>query len=30
MDDLSAFCCLNPSCADLGKRGHGNLTATTR
>jgi hypothetical protein len=21
MDDLSAFCCLNPACADLGKRG---------
>src|SRR5262245_38531006 len=30
MDDLSAFCCLNPSCADLGKRGHGNLTVTMR
>lgn len=26
MDDLSAFCCLNPACADVGKRGHGNLT----
>jgi LacI family transcriptional regulator len=30
MDDLSAFCCLNPACADLGKRGHGNLTVTMR
>ena len=30
MDDLSAFCCLNPACADLGKRRHGNLTVTVR
>lgn len=30
MGDLSAFCCLNPSCADLGRRGHGNLTVTMR
>ena len=30
MDDLSSFCCLNPACADLGKRGHGNLTVTAR
>ena len=30
MDDLSSFCCLNPVCADLGKRGHGNLTVTAR
>jgi transposase-like protein len=30
MDDLSAFCCSNPSCVDLGKRGHGNLTVTMR
>ena len=30
MDDLSVFCCLNPACADLGKRGHGNLTVTAR
>jgi transposase-like protein len=30
MDDLSVFCCLNPSCADLGKRGQGNLTVTMR
>lgn len=30
MDDLSRFCCLNPSCPDLGKRGHGNLTVTAR
>ena len=30
MDDLSAFCCLNRACTDLGKRGHGNLTVTAR
>lgn len=30
MDDLSSFCCLNPGCADQGKRGHGNLTVTAR
>ena len=30
MDDLSGFCCLNPACHDLGKRGHGNLTITMR
>lgn len=30
MDDLSSFCCLNPACSDLGKRGHGNLTVTAR
>ena len=30
MDDLSAFCCLNPACADLGKGGHGNLSVTMR
>ena len=30
MDDLGSFCCLNPACADLGKRGHGNLTVTAR
>ena len=30
MDDLSSFCCLNARCADLGKRGHGNLTVTAR
>lgn len=30
MDDLSPFCCLNPDCPDLGKRGHGNLTVTAR
>jgi LacI family transcriptional regulator len=30
VDDLSSFCCLNPACADLGKRGHGNLTGTAR
>ena len=26
--DLSRFCCLNPDCADHGKRGRGNLTVT--
>jgi hypothetical protein len=26
MDDLSRFCCHNEKCADLGKRGAGNLT----
>jgi LacI family transcriptional regulator len=30
MDGLSRFCCLNPACADRGKRGHGNLTVTAR
>jgi hypothetical protein len=30
MDDLSRFCCLNPDCADHGKRGHGNLTVPAR
>jgi transposase-like protein len=30
MDDLSPFCCLNPACADHGKRGHGNLTVPMR
>ena len=30
MDDLSRFCCLNPSCVDHGKRGHGNLTVPAR
>ena len=34
MSDLSSFCssfcCLNPTCNDLGKRGHGNLTVTAR
>ena len=28
--DLSRFCCLNPDCADHGRRGHGNLTVTAR
>ena len=27
---LSRSCCLNPKCRDHGKRGHGNLTVTTR
>ena len=30
MDDLGAFCCQNPDCPDVGKRGHGNLTVTSR
>ena len=30
MDDLSSFCCRNAACADVGKRGHGNLTVTAR
>jgi LacI family transcriptional regulator len=30
MDDLGPFCCLNPDCPDQGKRGHGNLTVTSR
>jgi transposase-like protein len=30
MDDLTRFCCLNPKCADHGKRGHGNLTVPHR
>ena len=30
MDDLSAFCCLNPDCPDHGKRGAENLSVTSR
>jgi transposase-like protein len=30
MDDLRRFCCQNPDCPDVGKRGHGNLTVTMR
>ena len=30
MDDLSRFCCLNSQCPELGKRGAGNLTVTSR
>jgi LacI family transcriptional regulator len=30
MDNLSRFCCLNPDCADHGKRGQGNLTVPMR
>ncbi len=30
MDDLSRFCCLNSDCPELGKRGTGNLTVTSR
>ena len=29
-DDLSAFCCQNPQCADHGQRGKGNLTVAMR
>jgi transposase-like protein len=29
-DDLSAFCCQNPRCADYGQRGKGNLTVPMR
>jgi hypothetical protein len=25
MEDLSRFCCLNPNCAEYGKRGGGNV-----
>jgi len=28
MQDLSAFCCQNPKCADFGRRGVGNLSVT--
>jgi transposase-like protein len=30
LDDLSAFCCQNPQCADYGQRGKGNLTVPMR
>ena len=30
MDDLGPFCCHNLNCPDHGKRGHGNLTVTSR
>ena len=30
MDDLGRFCCQNLNCSDHGKRGHGNLTVTSR
>src|SRR5215203_5624522 len=30
MDDLRPFCCQNADCPDVGKRGHGNLTVTSR
>jgi LacI family transcriptional regulator len=30
MDDLSRFCCQNPTCADYGKRGAGNLSVSDR
>jgi transposase-like protein len=30
VDDLGPFCCLNLDCPDHGKRGHGNLTVTSR
>ena len=30
MDDLSRFCCLNPTCPDHGQRGLGRLTVPAR
>ena len=30
MDDLGPFCCQNSDCPDVGTRGHGNLTVTSR
>ncbi len=30
MDDLRRFCCLNPDCADYGRRGAGRLTVCKR
>ena len=30
MGDLGPFCCQNSGCLDVGKRGHGNLTVTSR
>ena len=30
MDDSGAFCCQNSGCPDVGKRGHGNRTVTSR
>ena len=30
MDDLSRFCCQNPSCSDGGRRGAGNLSVCAR
>jgi transposase-like protein len=30
MDDLAAFCCQNPDCADYGQRGAGNLSVSMR
>jgi transposase-like protein len=30
MDDLSRFCCLNPDCAEYGKRGGGNIAVRAR
>src|SRR6476619_4012991 len=30
MDDLGPFCCQNSDCPDVGKRGHGNLSVTSR
>ena len=29
-ENLTNFCCLNPDCADYGRRGHGNLTVSDR
>jgi transposase-like protein len=30
LDDLSRFCCLNPDCADHGRRAAGNLSVCMR
>jgi transposase-like protein len=30
VEDLSRFCCLNPRCADRGRRGAGNLSVCMR
>jgi LacI family transcriptional regulator len=30
MDDLSRFCCQNPTCPDYGQRDHGNLRVAFR
>ena len=30
MEDLSRFCCQEPSCPDYGKRDHGNLSVCGR
>ncbi len=30
MDDLGPLCCQNSDCPDVGERGHGNLTVSSR